>query len=311
MAGTGPRHLPGPFLSMKLRATSHGVFIPDEVIGTIRSVHRHAVNIEIPYAALSRAGSGSASLPGVVCPSAPTPLLGAPLVISLVDGRFGMNGLSIQVREIPRWATSGARIRIRAGRITAFGNENGSVDFDRSPPFDGALSPSVVDRFDRDRACFLESLRDVLTGLGRPGGMLAFGLGVAGLTSHERRAERILQRWCVAGAHPAELPAVLASIVGLGPGATPAGDDFVCGALLACELAGVPVNASPIEQRLQATTAAGASLVWLAVRRSYPAYVVDALSADRPERIVNHGATSGTDTLAGIMWGLRSICERC
>ena len=110
----------------------------------------------------------------------------------------------------------------------------------------------------------------------------------------------------------------LEALVGLGPGLTPAGDDFLVGVLMA--LPRTPRSAS-LEAALSGTTPSGRTLLWMAFRRSFPAYLVafanSIARAESNAAIDNavctacaHGETSGSDALAGFCWArLRSSPE--
>lgn len=112
----------------------------------------------------------------------------------------------------------------------------------------------------------------------------------------------------------------LPEFVGLGPGFTPSGDDFVVGFLAARQRTGRVVPAQTrarIAGRAAGTTLAGATLLRQALRGAFPAYLrtfalaadtATAASADAVEvpfsRAAVHGASSGLDTLSGFAFGL-------
>jgi hypothetical protein len=106
----------------------------------------------------------------------------------------------------------------------------------------------------------------------------------------------------------------LAELVGLGPGMTPAGDDFLAGALLA------GINTAEIDAALPGTTPAGRTLLWTALRGSFPFYLCSfmerlagAVSEEEIVEAVNaacsQGETSGTDALVGFCWMMRKRRE--
>ncbi len=109
------------------------------------------------------------------------------------------------------------------------------------------------------------------------------------------------------------------SLAGFGPGTTPAGDDFLAGCLLARRLwpgagGGAPRVPPACFPR---TTAAGQALLRAADQGAFPAHLaalgpaLAAACADgdyggleaAAERFFAHGATSGTDALAGFLFG--------
>ena len=106
----------------------------------------------------------------------------------------------------------------------------------------------------------------------------------------------------------------LEALVGCGPGLTPAGDDFLTGALLASSGSALP--RAKIERALPGTTAPGRTLLWMALNDQYPAYLVkfvgDLAAAVSTEAVTTavraacaHGETSGTDALAGFCWQMQ------
>lgn len=117
----------------------------------------------------------------------------------------------------------------------------------------------------------------------------------------------------------------LSGVVGLGPGTTPAGDDFAAGACLAAACRGRPprLDGTPPDGR---TTPQGRSLLVQAAAGVFPeqyAGLAEALAdfaASRPGgagggsaaraalsaavgALLAHGATSGADALAGFLYG--------
>jgi hypothetical protein len=131
------------------------------------------------------------------------------------------------------------------------------------------------------------------------------------------RAKALLEP-AIAGTTP--LHELLRSLVGLGIGFTPSGDDFGAGALAAYALLGRrPPRASRdalLSQARAATTLPGSVLLIDAADGSFPAYLRDfarsfansARSADAltpaVERAAAHGHTSGIDALTGFLLAL-------
>jgi hypothetical protein len=105
----------------------------------------------------------------------------------------------------------------------------------------------------------------------------------------------------------------LSGLVGLGPGLTPSGDDFLAGVILAeCMVRGarIPVDREEIAASLDRTTPEGRTLLTLALENRFPAYLLHfALEAAEPrsstvQDACSHGGTSGTDALTGFYWYL-------
>jgi hypothetical protein len=171
----------------------------------------------------------------------------------------------------------------------------------------------------------LPTLRALGLAHGQTGDLLGFlldeaspegSLGEAILTA-ARSAVRSLQGgW---GGDLARLREGAAQLAGLGGGLTPAGDDFLCGAMVWAWVAhprpgsfchAIAVAAAP------RTTTLSAAFLWAAAQGAYSAAwhaLLDAL-ARRDDAMVNragqellrHGASSGADALAGLLWaGMR------
>lgn len=134
-------------------------------------------------------------------------------------------------------------------------------------------------------------------------------LGAAGLCAAEA-----LQRWLAQGDAMTDLPEAIAALIGLGPGLTPSGDDFVGGALVALHAYGH----RPAARRLAAW------LLPVAKRTTHPVSVAhlaaagegfgsaalhaclhDIVEARDPranvDRLSAIGHTSGWDALAGVV----------
>jgi len=107
----------------------------------------------------------------------------------------------------------------------------------------------------------------------------------------------------------------LEKLIGLGQGMTPSGDDFITGALFAeyCLKTAVKIDRKTISEKLESTTYAGKTLLFLALQNSFPAYLLtflkDLCSSPGKSgliaaavRVSEHGSTSGLDTLAGFYW---------
>jgi hypothetical protein len=142
----------------------------------------------------------------------------------------------------------------------------------------------------------------------------------------------------------------LPCLVGLGPGFTPSGDDFLCGVLLGerivsllgtntldrkrrsrremvCqepewqEMSVSPSARAEIADRLGQTTVGGRTLLWQALQGHFPWYLLEAVrgisTAANEEcmltvvaRACDHGETSGTDALTGLLWFLKTFIRK-
>ncbi len=106
----------------------------------------------------------------------------------------------------------------------------------------------------------------------------------------------------------------LSSLVGLGIGFTPSGDDFLSGVMLYETISGVKlINRESIRFKLSGTTEGGRTLLSLALRSSFPSYLKqfaesllkrEFLLDEVVAKAVMHGSTSGSDALAGFIWAV-------
>lgn len=102
-----------------------------------------------------------------------------------------------------------------------------------------------------------------------------------------------------------------AGLVGLGPGLTPSGDDFICGWLWAWRSCGddrFEELARETLKRLRETTDASASFMRLACSSRFAAALK--IAQKHPEEgfkwMAEQGSTSGIDTLCGAKFGLEN-----
>lgn len=221
------------------------------------------------------------------------------LLVSIVADPAHMTGRSVRVDAMPSGAVvcspcggSASEIRLGASTISLAGVERWS-----GTPAPAALPGDLA-----------PVLRVALRAEGRPGGLLSLANGAAD-NPFAARARSLLS------AGDASL------LVGLGPGSTPAGDDFLCGLLLGLRLLGSgpaePGGETALAARLlgapSATTAAGLTLLHLALLGSFPAYLLrlaedlhaardDAGVASAVRRAAGFGETSGTDAVVGLWW---------
>ncbi|MGC9394941.1 MAG: DUF2877 domain-containing protein [Anaerolineae bacterium] len=120
-----------------------------------------------------------------------------------------------------------------------------------------------------------------------------------------------------------------AAIAGLGPGLTPSGDDFLAGVMLGMRIANselrITHHASRITHHVSCIFAAAAPRTTRLSRAFLHAasqgladehwhHLLAALSAEDPARleytttrVLNHGASSGLDMVAGFLWQLKAL----
>lgn len=118
-----------------------------------------------------------------------------------------------------------------------------------------------------------------------------------------------------------------AELAGLGIGLSPAGDDFLCGLMLAAWFfLPDPVRVcAPLLEGARGTTTTlsfafldaaskgHASSVWCACFRELKNTQTNTVLQEHMTRIVAYGATSGADSLAGFIWGaalMESFCQQ-
>jgi hypothetical protein len=112
------------------------------------------------------------------------------------------------------------------------------------------------------------------------------------------------------------------NLVGLGPGLTPSGDDFLAGALAALQAMShaqpgaaiaAELLAGAVAQSLDRTTPVSRQFLRWALHGRYGESVLELLvrpGADTLQRLLHVGATSGADTLLGIWTGLHLALGR-
>ena len=215
------------------------------------------------------------------------------LVVSLVERRVNMTVFSVMTSGAgDPGLVDGGTVRAASGFLETGGRR---IRITGAPAFDGIVAEPCrggeeIEAMKSARSCFR--------------GRVEAG-GLSG-TSYEDSPPRLF-------GPDGRLPPDLSRLVGLGPGLTPSGDDFITGALMAgAWLPGSPaVETAGIESRLSTTTGAGRTLLTAAVCGMFPAYLLAFLDAARRARgpgdtasavktAANHGATSGRDALAGF-----------
>jgi hypothetical protein len=261
------------------------------------------------------------------------------LFVSLVRTSDSMTALSIKVPAL--LGVKQARSCIRSARLKRGADarlqENGLIlegliiGFRNALPWPGIVCSEDIKGFGLNS---IQLLEEALLARGKEGGLLS--ILSPGLTdsAHTARAEDVLRNTSLRS-DPLSLTG-LCGFVGLGPGFTPSGDDFLCGVLLGERilfekrhlkkkqsktehgLITCRVKKHEIEARLDRTTPGGRTLLWQALQEHFPFYLLEAIrgiSAARDvmgmanvvERAVAHGETSGTDTLVGLLWYLKYI----
>ncbi|MCK5200120.1 MAG: DUF2877 domain-containing protein [Spirochaetales bacterium] len=131
-------------------------------------------------------------------------------------------------------------------------------------------------------------------------------------------AEKLIEKAVKTANIPYGLLIDLSTLIGLGIGFTPSGDDFLVGVMLYEAISGINlINRERIRSNLDKTTVGGKTLLMLALRNSYPSYlkqfaesmILSENEIQQKSNIKNaviaaldHGSTSGSDSLAGFVW---------
>lgn len=254
-----------------------------------------------------------------------------------------MSALAIQLQSFPVGIVEGAPFRLDEERIVFEANHRTlAIELSGAPVWQGKVPAGGAKVWALSRV-----LKQELPICGREGGFLALvsknrgkGGAVPGGTIFYDRAEKILLEASQQLRTSGKLSG-LGGLIGLGLGLTPSGDDFLVGLLFGRELmrlsrkeAVVPVDARGIRANLDKTTPAGKSALLMALEGRFPYYLLELTRAgDSKIRLgtrdshqdvwlqeqhvslaqavrsaVDHGETSGTDTLAGVSWYL-DLCR--
>lgn len=189
----------------------------------------------------------------------------------------------------------------------------------------GIIHLEHVRGFSRNK---LSSVKESLLTKGKKGGLVGLVGNREALNPFARWAWDRLKGAPAEGHEPPRLQG-LSKVVGLGPGLTPSGDDFVTGALAGERIRqilwgspyGFPIiDRHEIRSSLPKTSDAGKTLLWQALHGHFPCYLLEAIkgfaktggyreTGEVMSRAVAHGGTSGTDTLAGVVWYLENFIE--
>lgn len=267
-------------------------------------------------------GAGVSSLTGrgtVVSayPGAVNVLHSEGLIVSLVEETRAMTTLSVCLSPpFPgpvKGLVPGDRICFDGHRLVA---KDLVVVLLGRPTWEGTLRPAHAKGLG---AWKLALLKRALLKIGREGGFLGLLRPHQPVNPFVEKAREGLRHTTLSG------------LVGLGPGSTPSGDDFITGVLLGEEtLKQMPAAAAkafagrrkalipgPLEKQslwaaLNRTNHAGRTLLWQALQGHFPGYLIEMVRslsdakgreevAGVVERSVRCGETSGTDALTGFL----------
>ena len=253
------------------------------------------------------------------------------LLVSFVEETLAMTYLSVCLpalfRKPRRGLVPGNQVRFDGHRVIL---GDFVVDFPGRPTWQGKLTQRDVKGLCASRVSLV---RESLLLKGRDGGFLGLLRGGEPNNPFVARAMRVLSGDRSAASRAVRLNA-LSGLVGLGPGSTPSGDDFIAGALLgetalrllwSAESKAVADSLEPMIPwskgkedlwiAMNRTTDAGKTLLWQALQGHFPNYLIETVRcvseakgrqeiADAVERAVVRGETSGTDALTGFLFSM-------
>jgi hypothetical protein len=290
-----------------------GELVPAEFEGVAASVHSGLVNIELPghyFVSLVTDHRDRTALSVFV----ESPRLGR-IANARVGGRARGTPEGLQIPGLPflRYATG----RRFTGRLELPGTR---VSVITSPATLRALGATL-----RENPAYHRGLVPLLARAGATGPEDPFvtrARSILGLEAGSAATNRGVSPTGLNGNDPPRPRETGPTrLIGLGPGFTPAGDDFLAGAILAEALWRVPAaNPSPINRAdiragLRRTTTGGATILMLALEGRPPLFVhtvcdilsrpdlsVDSRAADAAAVAARYGHSSGLDLLTGFLW---------
>jgi hypothetical protein len=256
------------------------------------------------------------------------------LLVSLIEETRAMTYLSVCLpslfRKKEKRLVPGDQVRFEGYRLVT---EDFVVDLLGRPTWQGELTWKDVKALS---ASTVPLLREALLLKGRDGGLLGVLRGGEPNNPFVALAMKVLSEVQSAPSRATRHKA-LSGLVGLGPGSTPSGDDFIVGVLLGEEALRVlrSKGAKEVADRRNAmipwakekeglwvamdrTNDAGKTLLWQALQGRFPNYLIETLRSvadargtqevgDAVERAVSCGATSGTDALTGFLFSMEGI----
>jgi hypothetical protein len=222
------------------------------------------------------------------------------LAVSVVADRWAMSAMAVLSNELfePPLETTVVDMPARMDQGVISFDDFISVDCAKSPPWEGCIELATVPLMTVER---IHAICAALFTWGKPGGLL-------GVLRNDP-PENPFVTWVRDSLRRGRAE----DLVGSGPGLTPAGDDFLTGAMLASSESDI-LDRPRLKRALAGTTPLGRTLLWMAMQGRFPAYLVDFLqisavtgaSRDEIDDAVRaacaHGGTSGTDALTGFSW---------
>jgi hypothetical protein len=176
---------------------------------------------------------------------------GQGLLVSLIEDMTHMTALSLHAPSYfgtpGQEAQAGALVRIEKGRLRLNGL---CIDFAGGTPWEGSLIPGSVRGFSLSK---VSMFREALLQQGKRGGLLGLIQRSEEKNPFVEKAAQTL-REILHKAHSTSSFGDLSPLVGLGPGLTPSGDDFIAGVLLGEKILSLLTTAQYRTQRSVAGT---------------------------------------------------------
>jgi hypothetical protein len=250
------------------------------------------------------------------------------LLVSFIEETRSMTSLSVCLpdlfRKQKKGLVPGDRVRFDGPRLVT---RDFVVELPGRPTWQGTLTRDDIKGF---RASRVSLVKEGLLLKGRDGGLLGLLRKDEANNPFVHKAAKVLSDIQSAPSRAARLN-VLSGLVGLGPGSTPSGDDFITGFLMREEISrlllSTEAKAVASDQRnmvacamkkedlwvaMNRTNDAGKTLLWQALQGHFPEYLIETVRSvsdakgkqeivDAVERAVGDGATSGTDALVGFV----------
>ncbi len=251
------------------------------------------------------------------------------VLVSLVVGPEQMTPMSVRCPDLFKHINSG-QVKLLVGDLSRIDPDRMviaglKIDLERVNRFQGIADPDRMGGLDPTK---ISTFGKTLCLLGRKGGLL--GLIDATLADNPFVTQGLLLRDGLLSSQPSRRVDSLTKFVGLGTGFTPSGDDLICGFLLGEKMVafshgsdGRPVREPQpsilteeekigIWEAAANTNEGGRTLIWMALKGGFPAFLLDTVKgvakAKGPADMfrvvnaaVNHGHTSGTDALVGLL----------
>jgi hypothetical protein len=254
---------------------------------------------------------------------------GQGLLVSFIREIRSMTSMSICLpalfRKQKNGLVPGDRVRFDGHRLVT---EDFVVDLLGRPTWQGTLTRDDVKGFGASK---ISLLKEALLLKGRGGGFLGLLRRDEANNPFVDNALKVLREIQSSPSRAGRLK-VLSGLVGLGPGSTPSGDDFITGVLMGEEISRLLLSAEAkavaSDQRnmvacaidkenlrvvMNRTNDAGKTLLWQALQGHFPEYLIETVRSvshakgkqeivDAVQRAVGRGATSGTDALTGFVF---------